>query len=99
MTDSELRDSLDQARLDLAEQQLQKLLDRGAATMLHASAVMARESWIKTWNSCAGPLKGVTDDAICEEIAASLNALNEMVDRTAALVETNKPNQLKKENN
>lgn len=72
---------------ELAERRLQQLLDRSAATALHTAAVMARSSWIETFNGFKEATQGANADDVCREMAAALSSLNRMVDRSAALLE------------
>ena len=85
MTNKQLNDELIVVGASLL---LRELLDRSAATALHSAAVMARNSWIETLNRFSAVTKDANGDALCREIAQQITALNEMVDRSAALKET-----------
>ena len=85
MTDKQLNDELIVVGASL---RLQQCLDQSTATALHSAAVMARNSWIETFNRFSEVTKDANGDALCREIAQQITALNEMVDRSAALKET-----------
>ena len=90
MTDQEISQDLKAAALAAAEKQLADLLDRSAATALHTAAVMARNTWIETFNRFSALTKDADCDALCVETARQLTELNRMVERSAALTKENK---------
>ena len=90
MTDKQLSDSLTEALNALSRAKSKQTSNAFAAVLLHAASVMAQQTWIDTWNHIGSAVDGIDDEAIHKELAASLIALNEMVDRTKALTEGDK---------
>ena len=89
MTDQQLSDELQQARLVFASAKAEQSLAHGARVITAAAAVMAREAWVEFINKADGVLDHA-DEATCRELAHASLALDELMDRGAALTKENK---------
>ena len=72
---------------ELAARRLGRMFDRSSAIAVHTAAVVARNTWIATLSNFKEAAQNTDDDDICREMAAAVNTLNEMVERSAALLE------------
>lgn len=89
MTDQQLSNSLQKAMAQVVAARAEQSMAHGARIITAAAAVMAREAWVEFINKADGVLDHA-DEATCRELAHASLALDELVERSAALTKENK---------